>query len=176
VNLFQPPIRQKTPKPGQGFSLVELLIALALLAIVLAFAVPNFRQSILNNRVKAATETLISVINMARNEAIAQNKTVILCPNQGAGNSCGTDYANGVLLLKDNAIFYRTESMPSGIKIVGENKWEFQNSGAPSPQGGEFTISGEGNISRMICIGAFGQITAPEVKDDKAGKREEKCT
>ncbi len=57
-------------KKQTGFTLVELMIALALAAIILTFAVPGFQNTIRNTRAPTQANTFVSALNLARSEAI----------------------------------------------------------------------------------------------------------
>lgn len=58
----------------RGFTLIELMIIIALLAIVISIAVPNFTQFIRNNNVQAKADELNSFLHYARAQAIATRK------------------------------------------------------------------------------------------------------
>ncbi len=58
----------------QGFTLIELMIIIALLAIIISIAVPNFTQFIRNNNVQAKADELNSFLHYARAQAIAKRK------------------------------------------------------------------------------------------------------
>ncbi len=62
-------------KSMRGFTLVELMITLALLAIVATIAVPNFVQFIRNNQVQAKADEVKSFLQYARGQAVASRKT-----------------------------------------------------------------------------------------------------
>lgn len=64
-----------------GFTLVELLVTLAVLAIVLAIAVPNMSGFIAKQRVSRLSDTLVSNLQFARLEAIKYNQKVCLAVN-----------------------------------------------------------------------------------------------
>ena len=55
----------QAPKPT-GFTLIEMMIAIAIGAILMAIAVPNFRSFVRNNHLITETNTLVGHINVAR--------------------------------------------------------------------------------------------------------------
>ncbi|WP_158592356.1 GspH/FimT family pseudopilin [Noviherbaspirillum sedimenti] len=59
-----------------GFSLVELMVTLAIAAILLAVGVPSFRDFVLNQRVKTASSQIFYALTLARSEAIKRNAEV----------------------------------------------------------------------------------------------------
>ena len=75
------------PNKDQGFTLVELLITLALLAIVANIAVPAFDGLITRNRQQALMEQVASVLNNARAEAILQRRMIEVCGSSD-GKTC----------------------------------------------------------------------------------------
>lgn len=59
-----------------GLSLVEVMVAIAVLGVLSALAAPSFYGYIENNKVRAAAETFTSGLNLARTEAIRRNRNV----------------------------------------------------------------------------------------------------
>jgi type IV fimbrial biogenesis protein FimT len=83
---------------ARGFTIVELMITVAVAAILLIIAVPSFRNIINSNRLTTATNTLVNALNTARMEAIKRNASVQFCSNSATNNTsdnlgtgCGTD-------------------------------------------------------------------------------------
>ncbi len=66
-----------------GFTLLELLVALAVLALLAAVAFPNFARLIETNRVVGATNEFKTALNFARSEAVRRNRSVSLTPLTG---------------------------------------------------------------------------------------------
>jgi type IV fimbrial biogenesis protein FimT len=75
---------------GGGFTLVELLVALSLLAVLLGLAAPTFARFLDEQRLLGEARRLSEAILLARSEAIKRNGVVILCataPPEGCGES-----------------------------------------------------------------------------------------
>lgn len=62
---------------SRGFSLVELMVAVSVLAILTAMALPNFTTWIRNSRVRTVAETLQSGVRLAQAEAQRRTQTVV---------------------------------------------------------------------------------------------------
>lgn len=82
----------------RGFSLMELMVALAVAGIILGIAVPNFRDFMRNSRLTSGSNDLIASINLARTEAVKRQLPVAICasanPN-GAPPVCSGAWASG---------------------------------------------------------------------------------
>jgi type IV fimbrial biogenesis protein FimT len=84
-------------KRRQGFTLVELLIVIAVVAVILALAGPSFRDFILVQRLKGTSSQLVTDFQYARSEAIARNRPVFIefkAPSSSSPMSCYTIYTD----------------------------------------------------------------------------------
>lgn len=66
-------------KKCAGFTLVELLITVAVAAVLLAVAVPSFNNYLAAYRLTTLTNDLISAVHLTRSEAIRLNRNATLC-------------------------------------------------------------------------------------------------
>lgn len=71
-----------------GFTIVELMIAIAILAILIAIGIPSFQATIMNNRMTSNVNAFITSLNQARSEAVKQNLEVSVCASTD-GTTCG---------------------------------------------------------------------------------------
>ncbi len=78
------PLHRTGPRPRdiRGFTLLELMITVAVLALVTTLAIPVFDQMYQTNRVRGVRDDLFRSLNYARSEAITRNQQVSVCPKR----------------------------------------------------------------------------------------------
>lgn len=64
----------------KGFTLVELMVTIAIAAILMAIAVPSFQDISANNALKSTTRDLVSSINTARSQSISTRTDILVEP------------------------------------------------------------------------------------------------
>ncbi len=97
----------RRPSFQNGYTLVEIIVALTILAILSALAIPSYRNSVLDNRQRSAANELLTLMHAARNEATKQgNFNVIICASSGVASGCSGDdddgWKAGALVFVDN--------------------------------------------------------------------------
>jgi len=75
---------------SQGFTMVELLVTIAILAIVTAIGLPSLNEFIIKSRVDSEISEIHRLLLTARNTAINTGKNVTVCPL--SGTTCGTNW------------------------------------------------------------------------------------
>lgn len=73
-----------------GFTLVELLVTISVLAVLVAAAMPGMRDFVVGNRLSSNVNSFIGLINYARSEAIARNQDVMVCPKSSGATTCAS--------------------------------------------------------------------------------------
>lgn len=76
-------------RPARGVTLVESVVALALMGLLAAAAVPSMFWFIDSMKLASATDLFMSGLNLTRSEAIKRNGSVVLCKS-AEGESCAT--------------------------------------------------------------------------------------
>lgn len=83
----------------RGFSLYELLMTLAIAALVLTIGVPSFGGLVAGKRLRAETDALFHALHLARKTSIVRRREVTICPStDGASCDGDTDWSAGWIL------------------------------------------------------------------------------
>lgn len=82
--------------PGRGFTMVELLIGIAVVAILVTLAAPSFLRLLVKQQVSSATNDLVADLQMARTAAVSRGQLVGVVANSG-------DWLDGWAVQPDSA-------------------------------------------------------------------------
>ena len=86
-----------------GFTLVELAVTVAVVAVLATLAIPSFSEVLRQWRRDSATRALSGSLQLARAEAIKSTRRTVICPSMN-GTSCanGTEWRNGWIVFVDD--------------------------------------------------------------------------
>ncbi|WP_372661108.1 GspH/FimT family pseudopilin [Hydrogenophaga sp.] len=162
-----------------GFSLIEVLVAVAVVAVLLSLAAPSFSSFFARYRVDTTREEMIASIQLARVEAIRQAKEVVLARSTAncspALSGGATDWSCGWVVftdLNENGVqdvatepTIQTVAQPIGVAIANNNgSLVTMNRFGQFAGFGSFTFiptsisSGTTTASQIICINAGSRI------------------
>ena len=100
-----------------GFSLLELMITVAVAAILMALAVPSFTSLINNNRLTSGSNALGTAMHHARSEAVRRNARVTLCASADGATCAGTGNWQGwVTLVTTGGEVLRTYALKAPLQ------------------------------------------------------------
>ncbi|MEP4487273.1 GspH/FimT family pseudopilin [Marinobacter alexandrii] len=86
---------------SDGTTLMEMMVVLAILAVVLSVVVPGFERLFASSRVYSEARMLLNAVYLTRAEAIKRNLPVTMCPMDDAvanSHGCGDSYAVGWMI------------------------------------------------------------------------------
>ena len=145
----------------QGFSLLELLIAIAIVAIAAATSIPSFRVWVDNYRLTEAANGVVDGLHKARSEAVRRNKDVVMrftatswqmFVDDGAGGGTAKNFTRD-----GGETILRTVAAPSGVSFhdvqFGGNPYTgFSSRGMPIDSSCAGTVKGKNASGRSFTI------------------------
>jgi type IV fimbrial biogenesis protein FimT len=117
-------------RPDRGFTLLELMMVIALAAVILAIGAPSFAEFRRNARLTAPANDFLAATQLARTEAVKRQTSVAICQSASAGApnpTCdGTDFTGWIVFVDQDRNCVRAANEPL---LTGEAR---VNSGSES--------------------------------------------
>jgi type IV fimbrial biogenesis protein FimT len=102
-----------------GFTLLELMIAVAIGALIVTMAVPSFRDTVRNQRMVSATNEMVMSLTLAKSEAIKRVTYVSVCKSSdGASCTGNTTSWNEGWIVFSNASSANLGSVDVGDELI----------------------------------------------------------
>ncbi|MDQ7072383.1 MAG: prepilin-type N-terminal cleavage/methylation domain-containing protein [Gammaproteobacteria bacterium] len=144
-----------------GFTLIELMVTLAILFILLLVALPSFNSSMATSELRSARESVFSAFRYAKTTSRTTGLSVILSTDAST-NIISFSLPNGNNILPDNTKM-NAISLPEKISITGSNNtYSFKPNGIINDQS-SITITSDRipNLSQSIqIVDALGHLTS----------------
>ena len=145
----------------RGFTLVELMVTIVVLAVLVSMAIPSFDYVKLSNRLNSYSTDLVAGSQVARSEAIKRNAVVTLCASSNGTSCTPGGWEQGWIVL-GGTVLQRQLAAPTGLKIDsgGIASLSFQPTGAGATAA-TFTVCratpSVGREERVVTIDATGR-------------------
>lgn len=139
----------------RGLTLIELLIAVAIVGLVLILAVPSFTRVLASTRLDTARFNITSFFALARQVAVSEGTRVLLCPSSDQ-SSCtdNTLWHQGIIVIRDSngnrrkdpdeQILLVNQPIKGGIRVLSSR---YRRKVSYLPSG----LSGGSNLTMTFC-------------------------
>jgi type IV fimbrial biogenesis protein FimT len=167
------------PKEMAGFTLIELMVTIAVLAILISIAAPSMGDFITRQRISGQTTDLVASLAMARAEAAKRNANIVVLPAAGGADGWSSGWCVGpssIANCQDGNVIQHYDAT-SGIQItsayqLSANKLTFRRDGSllSGLSANPFKINASAASSvpdaRCIDINAVGRATVRSITRD----------
>lgn len=170
-----------------GFTLIELMVTIAIAAILMGIAIPSFVGIIASNRLTTSANELVTALNLARSEAVKRGQQVVV-------RKTGTHWENGWHVFvdidrstnaKENVLDTGTDielrvysALPTNYTLRGNNNFvnfiRYQPDGRSSNIG-SFAVCEGGSITgaKLIIVNAVGRVRQGAISTNGIPKKDD---
>lgn len=154
----------------RGFTLFELMVTVAVAALILSLGVPGFMSFVQNNRAATHSNDLVTALNLGRSEATRRGSAVVMCSSAN-GTSCSgsNDWSTGWVLRSAGGELIRSwpeRSGGAGVVTGNVAQIQFQARGSLAAGGAVLQVrlpNCSGEQGRDIAINVAGRISVGRV-------------
>jgi type IV fimbrial biogenesis protein FimT len=176
----RPPVRDRASRwrsAQRGVTLMEVMIVLAIVALLLAIGVPAFREFVARNRLDGAAQDLLASLQFARSEATRRGVQVTLrlagtagSRNWGSGWSMFADADGDGVLDTGEEVIRQGMALTAPLTLVGSSSFDtviaFNRNGQLTNAGGGYLVLCEGGVlteggqsrSRAVLVNGAGRV------------------
>jgi type IV fimbrial biogenesis protein FimT len=158
----------------RGFTLTELLMSIAILAVLVPMAMPSYAKLIGRTRSQSARSELDTALNLARISAVSHGKHVVACPSEDQQRCLpGIEWHHGWLIFIDldhdgvrsasEPLIEAAQAQPAGVAILstsGRLRVDYQPDGSASGT----------NVTLTVCDHAGGAAGATTLVVNQIGR------
>lgn len=159
------------PSLTRGFTLIELMVTISIVAILVTVAVPNFQQIVVSNRMATQANDILAVLTFARSEAIKIGANVAVCtsgtntcPAQATGTA--TWAAGWIVRDATGTVLQRRQAL-SGASVLDGN-WNSVTYNANGRLGG--TPAPAATVTFTLCPPPPAQVQGRSVQVALTGR------
>lgn len=154
TNNLLPKLRMNS----SGFTLIELMVTIAVLAIIVSIATPNISSQLANQRVKSTTATLLNALKEAKAESVIRRQEIKLSYDNDGTNAGTIEIENDSEVFESFSITYQYDAR-STIKSTA-SQIEFKPSKTADAMVYTICDSNDSASPRQVIITAVANISS----------------
>lgn len=159
---------------GDGFTVIELMVTVLIVAILLAVGVPTMRDMVANSRANAVSNEFIAALNFTRSEAVKRRASITMCTSdttsatpvcRAGGDANQANWHRGwIIQIAANNILRQSSALDGNLTLSGPASVVYQSSGAAAAGTFQLRIPNCTNANnRDITIGITGRVGVQRV-------------
>ena len=139
---------------ASGFTLIEMVVAMAIFAILVALTVPSMRSWMANAKVRSVADGLQNGIRLAQAESLRRSRQIVFALTNNSAPSTGYTALNNGFTASGTGTYWAVVTIPA--MIDSSETAEFISSGVLSAASGTVQVSGPAEI----CFNSVGRLVA----------------
>jgi type IV fimbrial biogenesis protein FimT len=147
LTLYQSQVLRRCAQKQRGFNIIELLVGIAIVSMVMFYAVPSMSAWIQSSQIRNAAESVFSGLQLARTEAVRRNTSVQMVLPSVAAGATASDWVVKCVT--------PTDDCPGDGKAITEIQLRSSKEGSPNAQ----VIALPGDAT--IVFNGLGRMTSP---------------
>ena len=120
-----------------GFSIVEMMVVITILALLSSVALPAFDNMIMTNRLRSFANSFLASVHLARAEAVKRNTQVTMCVSSDGATCSNGGWELGWIVTSGATVISRQQAISTGYKMIeaaGLNTLNFRSTGIGATQ------------------------------------------
>jgi type IV fimbrial biogenesis protein FimT len=140
----------------QGFTIIELIVTIAVLAILAAMAIPSFTDMMERQRLINATEAVYSDLQNARSEAVKRSQQIVVSIQDGCITAADKLVSPTVVLSNTCMTAFPTINMSTNRSPIYFDR--VRGITNPTGGGGTITLTSSTSLEARVIISGFGRV------------------